>query len=397
MTPRTAFLLHFTARKPILLTHMWKTSEGSTGRLIQLCLGYFTFYVITGVTVKYFTGPASGGGPGMKEIEYLVYSTIGGNLICLAVVLPLRWYRLQSSRMMTLAGLRFPREILYIIPSGVCTAVVIPTTTLMYLLPISVMVAMVIMRASVIISRVVDALQIRQGILKKRVYWEENVAVVFALSAAAVNILWVEKGDFEFFHSNAAMGVLGSYIVAYAIRIYIMNYYKNTRPRGVRLDNNGFFAIEQIAASLVMLAVGYALFRSTDWFGPAGGQLMVFHDAIALPNSFWFWAVVSGMAYGIVAFFSVFIFMFKGRTATFAGLVNRLTSLVAGTAATLVSYYAFGGRFAKMQDWLSPVFILVAVAFLSRAERKRTAELALVREIEPEPLGGDLIPAPQKP
>ena len=25
---------------------MWKTTEGSTGRLIQLCLGYFFFYVI---------------------------------------------------------------------------------------------------------------------------------------------------------------------------------------------------------------------------------------------------------------------------------------------------------------------------------------------------------------
>ncbi len=377
---------------------MWKTSEGSTGRLIQLCLGYFTFYVITGVSVKYFTGTSATGSPGMKEIEYLVYSTIGGNLICLAVVLPLRWYRLQSARMMTLAGIRFPREIIYIIPSGVCTAVVIPTTTLMYLLPISVMVAMVIMRASVIIiSRLVDAVQIRQGILTKRVYWEENAAVAFALGAAAVNILWVEKGDFEFFHSTAAMSVLGSYIAAYAIRIYIMNYYKNTRPKGVRLDNNGFFAIEQIAASIVMLGVGVALFKASDWFGATGDQLRIFHDSIALPNSFWFWAVVSGMAYGMVAFFSVFIFMFKGRTATFAGLVNRLTSLVAGTAATLVSYYAFGAKFPKMQDWLSLLFILIAVGFLSRAERKRTAELALVNDIDMRPVQGELIPAPQKP
>src|SRR6266849_730498 len=154
---------------------MWKTTEGSTGRLIQLCIGYFTFYVITGVTVKYFTGPAQLGFPGMKEIEFLVYSTIGGNFICLAVALVLRWYRLQSNKMVAWGKLRFPIEILYIIPSGVCTAVVIPTTTLMYTLPISVMVAMVIMRASVIIiSRIVDAVQIHRGILRKRVYWEEK-------------------------------------------------------------------------------------------------------------------------------------------------------------------------------------------------------------------------------
>jgi hypothetical protein len=376
---------------------MWKTTEGSTGRLIQLCIGYFVFYVITGVSVKYFTGQAVLGFPGMKEIEYLVYSTIGGNLICLVAVLGLRWYRLQSNKMMTWGRLRFPQEILYIIPSGVCTAVVIPTTTLMYLLPISVMVAMVIMRASVIIiSRVVDAVQIRQGILKKRVYWEENIAVVFALSAAAVNLVWVGKGDFEFVHSFAAMCILGSYIVAYSIRIYIMNYYKNTRARGVRLDNNGFFAIEQIAASVVMFAVGMGLFRAADWFGATNDQVTFFHASFIDPNSFWFWAVVSGMAYGMVAFFSVFIFMFKGRTATFAGLVNRLTSLVAGTAATLVSYFAFAGKFPKTQDWMSLAFILVAVGFLSRAERKRITELALLKEVDVRNPGNQFMPAAQK-
>ena len=48
---------------------MWKTSEGSTSRLVQLCIGYFIFYVITGVTVKYFLGPANKGFPGMSGID----------------------------------------------------------------------------------------------------------------------------------------------------------------------------------------------------------------------------------------------------------------------------------------------------------------------------------------
>jgi hypothetical protein len=371
---------------------MWKTSEGSTGRLIQLCLGYFIFYVITGVSVKFFTGSVDLGFPGMKETEYLVYSTIGGSLICLAVVFALRWYRLASNRMIEFAGMRFPQEVLYIFPSGICTAIVIPTTTLMYTLPISVMVAMVIMRSSVIIiSRVVDAVQIRKGILTKRVYREENIAVVFALCAAAVNIGWVGEGDFEFVHSTAAMTILGSYIVAYAIRIYIMNYYKNTRAKGVKLDNNGFFAIEQIFASLVMLAVGIVLFQSLNLFGTSNTQIALFHESLANPRPLWMLAIVVGFAYGLVAFFSVFIFMFKGRTATFAGLVNRLTSLVAGTTATLVSAIVFGGKFPKIQDWVSLVFILVAVGFLSLAERKRTAELASTREVII-PAGGIVAP-----
>ncbi len=361
----------------------WKTTEGSTGRLMQLCFGYFFFYVITGVTVKYFTGSKDLGYPGMHEIEYLVYNTMGGNFIALAVAVVLRWYRLKSIGYISIGRFRFPQEILYIIPSGVCTAVVIPTTTLMYMLPISVMVAMVIMRASVIIiSRIVDAVQIRQGILTRHVYAEENYAVVFALLAAAMNIFWVEPGDFDFIHSPAAVIILGSYILAYAIRIYIMNYYKNTRPKGMGLDNRGFFAVEQIAATATMLLTGYVLFKSPAWFSSENLQVTLFHDSLASPLPLWEWAVVAGFAYGLVAFFSVFIFMFKGRTATFAGLVNRLTSLVAGTTATVVWWFWFGGKFPKSQDWLSLVFILIAVWFLSRAEKKRTQELAATREIE---------------
>jgi len=276
----------------------------------------------------------------------------------------------------------------------------------MYMLPISVMVAMVIMRGTVIvIGRLVDAIQIRQGLLKKRVYKEENWAVVFAIVAVGINVLllplvdlleqhgvsvnsWFgikpedSKGAFDFIHSKAAVIILGSYIVAYAFRIYIMNYYKNTRPKGMKLDNNGFFAIEQIAATATMLLVGYILFKSTDWFENVSPQIVLFHNSFADPRPLWGWAVVAGFAYGLVAFFSVFIFMFKGRTATFAGLVNRLTSLVAGTTATLVLYFAFQGKFPKGQDWLSLVFILIAVWFLSRAEKKRTRELVATREIE---------------
>jgi hypothetical protein len=358
---------------------MPSSGEGSTGRLLQLCGGYFFFYVLTGIIVKYFLGPAAQGLPGMQELEFLVYNTSTATTTVLLVVTIAGWYRLKSNGYVEWKGLRFPAEYLYILPSGVCTAVIIPTTTLMYTLPISVMVAMVIMRGAVIvISRFVDAIQIRQGVLKKRVYWEENAAVAFAIAAVGVNLFGSSTpGAFDFIHSTAAMAILGSYIVAYTVRIYIMNYFKNTRAPGVKQDNKGFLAIEQYSATVTLLVASVLLFFAPSLFGWNPSQIQIYRGAILNPRPMWGWAMILGMPYALVTFFSVFIFMFKGRTATFAGCVNRLTSLVAGTTATLIFHYAFGGKLPSRDDWLSLGFILVAIVFLSMAERKRAKELAV--------------------
>jgi len=364
---------------------MWKTSVGSTGRLIQLCIGYFFFYVITGVTVKYFLGSPKFGLPGMTGTQFLVYSTVGGTIIATGVVLIWRWYRIRSIRLVRLAGLTIPSELFYIIPSGVMTAVVIPTTTLMYTLPISVMVAMVIMRGSVIlIGRVVDAVQTAQGLLDKKVYWQENVAILFAIGAVAMNTVFAhEKNGFEFIHNKAALIIFFSYIGAYSIRIYIMNYYKNTRGKGKPLDNKGFFAVEQITSTTVLIVAGFLIFKSPSLFGWSGSVIDQYRGAITHPLPQWPGAILAGMAFGAVAFFSVFLFMFKGRTATFAGLVNRLTSLIAGTVATLLFAMFWHGKYPTLDEWISLVLILIAIYFLSGSEQRRVRELRAEHEIGP--------------
>ncbi len=362
---------------------MWKTSEGSTGRLIQLCIGYFFFYVITGVTVKYFLGSPALGLPGMTGTQFLVYSTIGGTFIATGVVLVWRWYRIRSIRLVKVGGLEIPSELFYIVPSGVMTAVVIPTTTLMYTLPISVMVAMVIMRGSVIlIGRVVDAIQSRQGLLDKKVYWQENVAVLFAIAAVAMDTVFAHtRNGFAFIHNRAAVIIFFSYIGAYSIRIYIMNYYKNTRGKGKPLDNKGFFAVEQISSTLVLILVGFLIYRSPTLFGWGGAVIDQYRGAFAHPLPQWPGAILAGMAFGAVAFFSVFLFMFKGRTATFAGLVNRLTSLIAGTVATLLFGLFWSEKYPSGAEWVSLALIFIAIYFLSGSEQRRVRELRAEHEL----------------
>lgn len=368
---------------------MPSTAEGSTKRLVQLCVAYFLAYVVTGFSVKYYLGSPEQGFPGYKDMEFLVYGTASATLIPTLTSLLLRWYRMETQRLVSFCGLRFPVEYLYIIPSGVCTAVVIPTTTLMYTLPISVMVAMIIMRGSVIvISRLVDAVQIRQGILTKRVYWEENVAVLFAVGAIGVHMVNVQTGAFDFLHNTAAMTILGSYIGAYLIRIYIMNYYKNTTGRGAKRENKAFFAVEQISMYVTLMIAAVLVFFSPTLFGWTAPQIELYRNAILTPREGWPWASFFGASFGVVAFFSVFIFMFKGRTATFTGLVNRLTSLIAGTTVTLLFYALYGGKFPSPQDWMSLGLILVAIAFLTKSETRRSRELIAAREIVVDPAPG---------
>lgn len=366
---------------------MLNAKPGSTARLLQLCAGYFLSYVVTGLLVKWFTGGLHE--PKMSDIAYLVNNTVGGNLLALGVVLAFGWIPWPSR-----TGGHWPRETGYIIASGVCTAVIIPGTTLLYTLPISVMVAMVIMRGSIIvISRLIDVVQIQQGILKRKVYAEENWAVVFALLAVGANLLpvplapWFEanpavakmlgidpaklKGGFDFVHNPLAMWVLGAYILSYAVRLYLMNYFKNTRKGPADVDNRGYFALEQIAASVTIFGAAGLVWLGVNLWGWSDPRLVMTHDTVQSPSVP---AILSGIPYGLVAFFSVFLFMFQGRTATFAGLVNRITSLLAGTTSTLLLAWFFHLKPPAVTDWVSFLFIVGAVAFLSRAEQRRTAE-----------------------
>jgi hypothetical protein len=357
---------------------MFKTSEGSTGRLIQLCAGYFFFYIITGVTVKFFLNTDIGF-PALHGIEYLIYSTVGGALITTPVVLFLKWYKLDSIKQTHYGSFSIPSELLYIIPSGLLTAVIVPTTTLMYSFKgISVMVAMVLMRGAVIIiGRVVDSIQIKQGILNKKVYWEENVATFFALIAVTTKFFSNDGSGKNPFSSLPVILIFSAYIAAYSFRIYIMNYYKNTRPKKTKVNNNkAFYAIEQITVTITLFLVFGLIVLFAKSLNIEGPRITPALHAIFSPDPrWWHWAILAGGAFGIVSFFSVFIFMFKGRTATFSGLVNRITSLIAGTVSTIIFAFYFGGKYPNTIDWILLFFIFISVGFITKAERKRSKEL----------------------
>ena len=88
---------------------MSDNNSGSTARLMQLCFGYFFFYIITGVGVKFFLKTGEGF-PGLPGMEYLFYSTLASSVLVTAIVLIMRWYRLDSVRKITVCGITMPNH-----------------------------------------------------------------------------------------------------------------------------------------------------------------------------------------------------------------------------------------------------------------------------------------------
>jgi drug/metabolite transporter (DMT)-like permease len=338
----------------------FRPAAGSTAQLLLFSGLYFALYALFGLGVKYAQSPAIDGFPGLTDLEFLVYSTLGSAALVLGVILIAGWWRFSWR-----AG-----EILYMFLSGTCTAFVLPTTTLMYSLPISVMVAMVLMRGSIIVvSRLVDTALLAQGLSKKKVRAEENFAVALSLAAVGLYLIFARDADFDFLRSRAALTILAVYLVSYALRLYCMNYFKFTRGREALATNKNYFAIEQLSAAVWIFGfVAFLLLFPRA--APGNPALLEFARVIGSPPEGWATAVLIGLPFGIAGFFSVFLFMFQGRTSTFAGLVNRLSSLLAGTLATLLFAVLFGGKWPKPVDWLSFALILLAVACLARAEIK---------------------------
>ncbi len=78
--------------------------------------------------------------------------------------------------------------------------------------------------------------------------------------------------------------------------------------------------------------------------------------------------------FGISAFFGVFLYLYKGGTATFNITLNRMTSLIAGTTATLLFWLAFDGKPVKANQWTALAVVFVAIGFLAWASHRRRSE-----------------------
>ena len=219
------------------------------------------------------------------------------------------------------------------------------------------------------IGRLVDIVLQAQGIRRQEVYWQSTAAVSFGLTAV-VSLLYFSwttgKGIF------AVPGVVPTmvlYVGAYAVRQYIMALYKE-KNKGESYDMVAFFGAEQYWAFMSTLLFATVVFGAValGWQNP---QAKVAFEAFRSTDGV---AVLSCLPYGLIAFVSVFIFMFEAGSATFNVAINRFTSLMAGFTATLVAHVWLKQRWLRDPEEIAFGILVFGFLFLFWAAFRRKSE-----------------------
>lgn len=341
----------------------------STWFLLCLIGGYFLTYTGTGVTPKLFTRGI--GVSIISETTNTVYGNIGGAIACLLVMAAIGWFpRLKKISL---------REYGLLAPSGVCTAVIIPTTTLLLCVIDNPMLALVLMRGSVVVlGRIVDSILKWMGKSTKAVTWEENVALVWAVIAVAIgsglldNLVLGRSTGNDLFSNVPAMIILGAYLLAYGIRLLLMGISKTHEEWAIQ-DGRNYFTGEEVFTVIFMAIILVCLYYS----GSENKKVVEVVTALQHPK---IWPMLGGVFFGLGAIPSVMLFMFKGKNMTFTALANRLTSLAAGVLAVVILgilewyFWDYIKDWPAVKDWQALGCVGVSMLFLIKVELRRIDE-----------------------
>ncbi|MEK7704847.1 MAG: hypothetical protein AAB426_07800, partial [Myxococcota bacterium] len=134
--------------------------------------GYFASYVPYSALTKYVTSTG-----GVSGNTLLPLSAVASMVGMFAFISAMRWWRYAGRH--TVAGVSVPVPSRWTLLSGLCTAAIIPTTTLAYTFSgVSIVFMMLLMRGGVlVIAPVVDF------VARRRVRWFSWIALALSISA----------------------------------------------------------------------------------------------------------------------------------------------------------------------------------------------------------------------
>ncbi len=223
-----------------------KSMEGTkrqhTLGIWALTLGYFLFYIPYSGLSKAATSGLFSGGRSIPGPELLPAAGVSTAICVFLFITAMRWWKHGHKRQVLGMNVICPRRQTFI--SGVGFATIILTTTLAYSFSgVSIVLALVLMRAGVLImSPLIDR------IFRRRVRWFSWVGLILSLAALAISFSHIHEHQLTL----AALLNLTAYLAGHALRIPSMTKIAKT---GEAQTARAYFVEEQAVAMTALIGV----------------------------------------------------------------------------------------------------------------------------------------------
>ena len=312
-----------------------------------LALGYFIFYAPYAAFIKVTTtGLWPGvGGPvsGFRLLPAVVISTA----VVLPVIVSLKgWWKYAGRRRLFGLSIPFPRPLVFL--SGLGTAIIIGTTTLIFTFTgVSIVFALVLMRGGVLImGPIVDRL------FERRVRWFSWAA--FAVTVPAVLIALADVNNYRL--SAVTATIIVAYLSGYLLRLPFATKLAKSDDKATTYR---YFVEEQMVAMSCLVAIPavFALIGEGEiMLELRHGFTGLFTSGITIP------AIIIGALYACLYCFGTLIYL-DCRENTYCIPLNRGSSLLAGLFASY-SLSLFFGQKPPSEAQLSSAGLLVTALLL---------------------------------
>jgi hypothetical protein len=310
--------------------------------------GYFACYVPYSALTKALS---AGMHPGVEQAvagaALLPVTTVVSLLAMVVFLWASGWWRDATQR--EVLGLRVPVPTRWTALSGLCSAMILTTTTLAYTFDgVSIVFVMLLMRGGVLVlAPLVDA------ITGRHTRWFSWIGL--SLSMAALLVAFAEDGGHGLTLACAIDVVL--YLGAYFVRLRFMSRLAKSGDRAV---TRRYFVEEHLVtapAALVVLG-GLALWGQGEF------MLTVREGFTGLPSAALPSAILVGVLSEGTGIFGTLVFLDASEN-TFSVPVNRCASILAGVVASVVLALWLGAPWPSPHELAGGGLVVVAILVLT--------------------------------
>jgi hypothetical protein len=314
-----------------------------------LAAGYAAFYAPYSALLKVMSrGLAPGIDPPSSPLVALPAIGLSTAVAATIIVASLGWWRYCPRR--SIGRFEAPWPSGRMLASGVATAAIIYTTSLLFMFRgVSIVLALVIMRAGVLL--LAPLLDLAFG---RRVRWFAWTG--FALSLLAVATIAAGSSTYQLEWSVAVTA--GVYLSGYAIRLPIVNAMSKSSEFEC---NCRYFVGEQLVAMATLVVTPFIL---AVVGGPALATPIREGLTTFLTTTTVWLAITIGALYACLYCFGTLIYLDR-RENTYCVALNRGSSLLAGAVGAVALSVVAGQRFPNAYELAAAATVLTAIVVLS--------------------------------